>query len=158
MDRSSCCFLTNSLLRAASRQHVAKVASDLNTPESELIALALWGDGVPFNWTRKESLEVFAICFPGASGSLQSMRLPISGVSKRHCSENTHDDVLSVFSWSMQALATGKHPTTRHDGTAWGAKESSRAKVAGNDISARAVCCEIRGDWSFFKHILGMLL
>ena len=149
-------LLETTNLCAASRQHMAKVASDLNIPESELIALALWGDGVPFNWNREESLEVFTICFPGASGSLQSMRLPISGVSKRHCSENTYNDVLSVFSWSMQALATGKHPTTRHDGTAWGAKESSRAKVAGNDIGARAVCCEIRGDWSFFKHILGM--
>ena len=149
-------LLQKTNLCTASQQHVTKVANDLNIPEADLIALALWGDGVPFNWNREESLEVFTICFPGASGQLQQMRLPISGVSKRHCTANTYNDILAVFAWSMQSLAAGTNPVARHDGTAFSSKDSSRLKCAGTDIGARAVCCEIRGDWSFFKHILGM--
>ena len=35
---------------------------------SRLLALGIWGDGVPCNWDRSESAECFTMNFPGQSG------------------------------------------------------------------------------------------
>ena len=94
-------LLAKTNLCSATQQHMHKVAHELAIPEAELIAVALWGDGVPFNWDRKESLEAFTMCFPGLAGEGAKLRIPLTGLSKRHCSSrNTYDDLFTVFACS----------------------------------------------------------
>ena len=56
--------------------HIAQLAKDWC---AQPIPVSLWQDGVPFNWDRSESLEVFSISFPGlSSGQERNLRFPVT--------------------------------------------------------------------------------
>ena len=50
--------------------------------------------------------------------------------------------------WSVEALAAGRHPTSRHDGTPWQASDSARAVVGGSTFPWRAALVWVKGDWA----------
>ena len=81
-----------------------------------LVPLGLWGDGVPCNWDRTESVMAFSLNFPGQAGQYKPLRVPITGFSHKQLSRHTYDDVLAVVAWSFQYLAAGVRPGERHDG------------------------------------------
>ena len=67
--------------------------------------------------------------------------------------KKTFDELLAVFAWDLEHLATGKRATCRHDRTPWKASDMARAKLAAKepDLPFRAALCEVRGDWEFYK-------
>lgn len=64
-------------LASSTAAHLQKCKDSLG--DQETIALGLWGDGVPCNWNREESLEVLTLNLPGLSGEAAKMRLPLLG-------------------------------------------------------------------------------
>ena len=130
-------------------QHVRTAALELGLDEKEVLPVGLWGDGVPFNWDRSESLEIISINLPGAGGQL---RLPITAIPKKYIiKETTWDDVFKVVSWSFRCLLSGEYPSTRHDNKPFGAGEKKRNQLKGTPIGVIGLLAEVRGDWAFFK-------
>ena len=123
-----------------------------------LVALGLWGDGVPVQWERKESIQTLSMNLPGLSGSHRNLRLPLLAFSKKHCSQHTWEDINSVLAWSFRHCALGSWPTERHDGSPW--LQSDHAKRRGQvarstqqSVTVRASLCEIRADWPFLAEL-----
>ena len=116
---------------------------------SQLLGLGLWGDGVPCNWDRTESVETLALNLPGVSGKYHGLRLPITGVSRKQISRHTWHDLMKVIAWSLQCCADGHWPSCRHDGTAWQAGDAKRARKTGS-LGMQSCLVEVRGDWKFF--------
>lgn len=121
--------------------------------EADLMPLGLWCDGCPCNWDRTQSVEVWSMNLPGIS-QWQALRIPLAVIFKKYVvSEHTFDDILTVFSWSMQHLATGVYPSHRHDGLPFGSKDSKRKKLSGKNIGITAAIVEMRGDWKMLKEV-----
>jgi hypothetical protein len=89
-------------------------------PGEPLVALGLWGDGVPCNWDRTESVEVFSMNLPRQAGKYSTLRLPLTGLSRKQISEHTFHDIMEVLSWSLKHCYAGTFPRCRHDGAAFG--------------------------------------
>jgi hypothetical protein len=135
-------------LAYTSKQHLdmckVKLGTDLVVP------LSLWGDGVPCNWDRTESLECVTIAVPGLS---QNCRLPLFGISKKFMIQHqTWDDVFAILSWSFQVLATGIFPDKRHDGLDWNSSDSRRSRMGAKPIGVQGVLVEVKADWQFLAH------
>ena len=113
---------------------------------AKLLPLGLWGDGVPCNYDRSESVEVFSLNLPGQAGQYKPLRLPITAFPRNAIAEGTWDDILLVVTWSLRYCAAGFWPLTRHDGSAWHGDGKRYAK-AGTSLNIRACLVEVRGDW-----------
>ena len=87
-------------------------------PEKAL-GLGLWGDGVPYNYDRTASIDVFSLSVPGFySGTLMNMRVPRFAIDRKHVVKGaTLDDLMEVLAWSFTFLALGRHPFVRRDNT-----------------------------------------
>lgn len=121
--------------------------------DERLVPVGLWGDGVPCNFDRSESIEMFAMSFPGKE-SWKHLRLPLVVISKKFLvSEHTYDDILDVIAWSLQCSALGFYPCQRHDGSRFLPHDSKRMKLAAKALSAKGVLCEIRGDWMMYTEV-----
>ena len=116
---------------------------------SEMLALGLWGDGVPVNWDRTESVETFSINLPGLSGKYHGLRLPITGFTRKQVSSHTWHDLMQVIAWSLQCCADGFWPLLRHDGSPWIKTDTVRATKKGS-LGIQSCLAEVRGDWKFF--------
>ena len=122
----------------------------------QLVGIGLWGDGAPCNWHRSETMEVLSWNLACAGGKWKNLRVPITGLSKKHvATSSTYDDIFSVLSWSMQALSCGQYPKHRHDGSAWWPSDAYRKNKAetGASLNVRAALVEVRGDWKFYKEV-----
>ena len=123
----------------------------------KLLGLGLWGDGVPCNWDCNDSLQVFALNLPGLPAPWHTMRIPLTGFSKKHfAGKQTYDALMAIFAWSFQHLAAGTWPSARHDGSPWTPADSKRRKRSGSKLPLRAALVEIRGDWAFMKETFGL--
>ena len=118
----------------------------------KLVPIGLWGDGVPVNWDRTESVDTLAMNFPGQDGEFKTLRLPIVGLSKKQVVEETWYEIMTVVSWSLQQCALGAYPTRRHNGTAWQETDKGRAKLQGF-MGFRGALVEVRGDWDFMAGV-----
>ena len=115
--------------------------------------LGFWGDGVPVNWDRSESVETFSINLPGQCTTWKSLRLPVTGFSRKLLAPGTWDDLMSVVSWSFQVAALGVWPSARRDGSDWLPSDCHRRKKHGNFLKSCLV--EVRGDWKFYGETFG---
>jgi len=132
------------------RMHMVAAAAELGRPQ--LLGIGLWGDGVPCNWDRTQSLEVFTMNFPGLSGKWKDVRLPLAVINKKFVvKEHTFDDILSVVTWSLRALAANRFPSSRHDRTTWTKLDVKRKHLCEKPIGVYAVLAEVRGDWIFYQ-------
>ena len=116
--------------------------------------IGLWGDGVPVNWDRTESIETLAISFPSLTGAERNLRLPLVGLSKKQCCNDTWVDVFDVLQWSLGHCATGTWPKERHDNKSWLKSDRLRAAKIGA-LAVKGVLVEVRGDWEFFARVFG---
>ena len=134
-----------------SLRHMVSVDTKMG---AEAIPLGFWQDGVPCNWDRTVTLEVFTLSLPGQAGKYRNVRLPITALFKHQIGEDTMEDICNVIQWSLRWLALGVHPHTRHDGTAWRTTEDRQRKaLAGKDLPCKAVLAQIRGDWKMMKEL-----
>ena len=120
-----------------------------------LIPVGLWGDGVPVNWDRTESVETVSLNLPGQAGAHKDLRLPVTGVPHKQFGEHTWDDIMEVVAWSLNHAAANTRPNCRHDNTAWLATDTKRRKLAETSLvlGARAALVEVRGDWKMFGEV-----
>ena len=134
-----------------SAAHLAGCALQMGIPLDELVAVNLWGDGVPMNFDRSQSLEVFSMALPGLSGEDHNLRFPITVIPKRYVAKHkTKDDILKVISWSMQHLAAGMFPTIRHDEEQWRQSDAWRKRKSSTKLP-KGILVEVKGDWAFMK-------
>ena len=59
------------------------------------------------------------------------------------------------LAWSLGALAKGRMPSERHDGSAWRESDATRALTSGEPLGFRAVVVDIKGDWAEFAQRFG---
>lgn len=97
---------------------------------ANLIPLAFWCDGVPYNWDRSQSLEVMNLALPGVPEWI-NLRVPFTAFEHSRIAPGTFDQIFKVLVWSLESLATYIHPFTRHDGDHWKPCDASRKKMAG---------------------------
>ena len=90
----------------------------LSAGDVPMVPIGLWGDGVPCNWDRTESVEVVSMNLPGQDGQWGPLRIPLVAISKKDVGPNTMDDLMGVIAWSLRYLAAGFWPSSRHDGSA----------------------------------------
>ena len=130
-------------LSEPAKKHMAWVSSELGDPN--IIPLGLWGDGVPCNFDKSQTLEMLLWSLPGLQSS---MRVPIACINKKFMhTRNTIDDCMKVVAWSLKALAMGQMPEFGPDGEKLSGK---RGKSAGQPLP-KAALCEVRADWAFYK-------
>ena len=122
----------------------------------KLLPLGLWGDGVPCNWDRTESVDTFSLNLPGLTSGYRTLRLPITALSHKQLVAKSWDSIMEVVAWSLQYAAAGCFPKSRHDGDAWLHSDKRRKSMAGNPLGARAALVEVRGDWKFFAECFHM--
>ena len=141
-------------LSEENKAHVQLAATTWGVSADNIIPLGLWIDGTPCNWDRSDSLESVVLNFPGAAGQ-ENLRIPIASITKRHCATTeTFDDILAVVSWSFRVLREGKHPLTRHDGSAFRSGEDAYRQKHQSSNLPYALLCELRGDWKMYKDVL----
>ena len=121
----------------------------------DLLGVGIWGDGIPCNWDRSETVEAISINLPGQTGEFKKLRIPLVGLSSKQVVDDTWTDLFEVISWSFQIAANGYYPTCRHDGTAWlnGQWDKTRKKKAGAPLGIKAALVECRGDWQFYSKV-----
>ena len=116
--------------------------------------LALYLDGVQY--TREETgLGVFTYCL--LTGR-RHLALVLRKAELCQCGCRgwcSFWQLWQFLRWSAEALAAGRHPTTRHDGSPWAASDSVRAVVAGLTFPWRAAFVWLKGDWAEFAYTWG---
>ena len=143
-------MLSTARMDAESKAHLAQCEQKAG---SKLLGLGIWGDGVPCQWDRSESVEAVVLNLPGLSKEFGHMRLPITALPKCAIGPNTWHDVFTIIKESFVALAVGVSWTTRADGTAFGAGDFKRKRRSGKKLRCRAALVEIRGDWDFLHKV-----
>lgn len=132
--------------------HLKHVLSE--TGLKKLCCMGLWGDGVPVNYDRTESFEAYCLSFPGFVGKNRNIRIPLTGVMKKHMvTRATVDDIFAVIAWSFQCCYLGSHPCKRHDGKEWLPSDAHRRRRNGVSLGAQSILMEVRGDWCFYKSV-----
>ena len=121
----------------------------LSAGDEPMIPIGFWGDGVPCNWDRTESVEVVSMNLPGQDGQWGPLRIPLLAISKKDVAPNTMDDLMVVLAWSLRHLAAGIWPSSRHDGSALDGKRLKKKGALG----LRGALVEVRGDWLFFADV-----
>ena len=130
-------------LSKPAKDHMAWVVSQMG--HSKIIPLGLWGDGVPCNFDKSQSVEMLLWSLPGMQSPL---RIPITCINKKFVqTHDTIDDCMKIVSWSLKALAVGVMPMVGPDGERLSGK---RGKMAGQ-VLPQAVLAEVRADWAFYK-------
>ena len=132
------------------KEHVNNIEAAVG---EKILGLGLWGDGVPCNWDRTETVETLALNLPGQTGKYKTLRLPITSISKKQISPNTFDDMLDVIAKDFQRLAAGIRMQERYDGRPWRKTDAERRKKAGQPIGVKGALAEVRADWQFMAHV-----
>ena len=133
-------------------QEVRRFLSESNSSSSSAsgpvtIAIGIWCDGVPIKGDKSESLEMLSMSFPGLQSSI---RIPLTCLNKKFFLKSgaTWDALFKVVAWSCHVMLSGFFPAKRWDGAPL---DGQRARMAGQDLGARAALLEIRGDWAMLK-------
>lgn len=143
-------FLCQEGLCAETKANLERARQELQC--EVLLATGLWGDSMPCNFDRSQSVQAFTLNFPGLTGDMGKLRLPLVAFNKQCLvKHNTLDDVCAVLAWSFAALARGAMPTQRHDSEPWRPNDYTRRLDANRPLGVRGVLAEVRGDWAFYK-------
>jgi hypothetical protein len=145
-------LLSHENLGKYSSDHLSKSCQQMGCDPSCVLPVALWGDGVPFNWDRSQSLDTWTMCLPGLDRKDENLRFPLIALPHHNVvKHSTMDDIATVLAWSFQCLTSGKFPACRHDGAPWTKADAKRSKQGGGPLGIRGLVVDIRGDWKFFK-------
>ena len=118
---------------------------------SELFGFGIHGDGIPCNWDKSVSVIMISLSLPGVGGKYKGLRIPLVILPDYAISENTYDDIMEVFAWSMRHALAGSKPVCRHDTAPFSKKDQKRAKTSGADLGFHACLVEARSDWDWLN-------
>ena len=120
---------------------------------TNIIGLTLWGDGIPYNWDRSESIDAWTLSVVTLDSSKHKLlRVPFTVIPHHWVGPQTHNEILQVLEWSLTWMRLGKFPTTLPDNNPISGK--SRVAVAGSSLGYVAAILEVRGDWKHFAEVL----
>ena len=140
-------------LDSTNRARHESILTKLGAP---FVSLSLWGDGVPYSWDRKRSVDAWTMSMPGLSSKAQrDLRITITALPHEFVIRETQDDVMQVLSWSFRALFEGKYPSSRPDGEEWQKEDAWRKKRSGQPL-LRAILLEVKGDWKQLASCFGV--
>ena len=136
-------------------EHLQRAEASMGLSETQrLLALSLWGDGVPHSWDRTSSVEVWTWGLPGVQRDpWRSMRIPFTALPAELIGPRTQHQILQIWSWSMKHLFLGVFPNSRPGGEAWHASDASRRQKAGGRLGLHAICAIVKGDWKCFFEV-----
>ena len=124
---------------------------------SDVLALGLWVDGVPFNNDRSQSVECVAMNLPALGKDFADLRLPILAYPKFFLAKKkTWDCLFQILAWSFRSLLFDKWPSVRHDASPFSESDSQRKRMVGAPVGLVACLAEVRGDWAMFKDCLNL--
>ena len=112
------------------------------------VPLGMHGDGGAFS--AQDSLFVIAFnsLVSGGVGEGIVKRFLFTIIRKDDCVKGTLDELLRIFSYSMNYLLTGITPSKDHnDLPVYGGKEWMSNRF-------RAALVQVRGDWEFYANVL----
>ena len=136
-----------------SQQRLGAIKKKLNS--KNVVPIAIWGDGVPVSWDRKESVEIYSWGLCGQEkAEHQRLRFPICCVPHHLCNRQTHLDIMYVIKWSLKCMAAARWP----DSGPWEVELEGkhRKKMAGRDLPVHGVCLHLKSDWKFQNEVLGL--
>ena len=143
-------MLSTEMMDAESKAHLNQCEQKAGC---KLLGIGLWGDAIPCQWDRNQSVETVVINLPGLPKECGQMRLPVTALPKDRVGPNTWNDVFEIIKESFVALGIGRMWTTRADGTPFGDGDAQRKRRSGSKIKCRAALVEIRGDWDFLAKV-----
>ena len=156
-DRPTAEVLLRQELGRQDRGHLSTVCQEMGCDPQGTIGLGLWGDGVPYNYDRSASVDIFSLNFPGFGDDrpLKDTRIPLVAMDHKHVVKGkTFDDILEIIAWSCVFLAVGLYPSARHDNTPFHPRsDRSRLQKAGSSVSFHGFLVECRGDWKQLKDV-----
>ena len=137
-------------LDAVNQKKHTTITESLQKP---IVSLSLWGDGVPYSWDRKQSVDVWTLSLPGLRlKQHRDIRIPITGVPHQFMTRQSQ----SVLAWSFQALAAGQFPSQRADGLPWSKTDTWRKSKAGSPLAVHGALIETKGDWKQLQAVFGV--
>ena len=139
-------ILSEDLLDKVGRDHMQWMRDSLSLVE--LLGFGIYGDGVPCNYDRTESVEVISLNLPGVGGAYARMRIPLIVLPHSYVSHHTMDDLMEILAWSMRHALAGTRPLSRHDGSQWLKSDMKRSKKT-CDLGWNSCLVEVRSDWDF---------
>ena len=155
-DKPTAEHLLRQRLGAQDRGHLKRGCEDVGADLSRSVGLGLWADGVPYNYDRSRSLDVFSLNVVGFSDPpFRDMRIPLVALDHSHVLKGqTFDDLLEVLAWSFVCLGVGRFPTRRHDNSEFHpGSDQVRFRKGGSAVGFHGFLVECRGDWKMFKDV-----
>ena len=124
----------------------AFVTSHPNLPRSSwsrIVPLGVHADAGAFS--HHDSIYTISWNSLMGEGTTIRKRFLFTVLRKSGMHETTLEAALSIMAWSMNALLTGKEPTTDWLGR--------QVVGGGGDLASgwKAALCQVRGDWAFYK-------
>ena len=123
-------------------------------PGGPVLGLSLYLDGVPYSNT--DSVLGFWI------QNLATRRRHLCCILRKRCSCQcgcrgwcSFFAILQFLRWSLDALAVGFWPESRHDKKEWKPEDTNRKYKGGDPLPFRACVVYIKGDWAEYATSLG---
>ena len=111
-------------------------------------------DGVSYSLTDSV-LGIWLICVPTQArylvGAVRKSLVCRCGC-RGWCS---YWSILNWMKWSIEALARGSYPTSRHDGEPWLVTDNYRRELAGQPLTMKSAIIRLKGDWAEFCERFG---
>ena len=128
--------------------HVTRLSTEW---EEKVVPVSLWQDGVPYNWDRGESLEIFSLSLPGlACPKERNLRFPLTVAPHHMSSKATFQRIFEILAWSFVAMAKGVWPEAGPGGAPYKHRQSSRP------LGFVAALAEMKGDWKMMAEVIGL--
>ena len=86
LDEADCtearAMRARALLDPVAERSISEIVS-YRAGDVPMTPIGLWGDGVPCNWDRTESVEVISMNLPGQDGQWGPLRIPLVAISNK---------------------------------------------------------------------------
>lgn len=118
------------------------------------IPLSIFIDGVPYS--KNDGVIGFWL-----ANELTSSRYLLAAARKRILCECGCRGWCSMYRlfvwlrWSLECLAAGTFPTSRHDGEPWRASDEARANRGGQPLGVQGCVIFLKGDWAEMTTTMG---
>lgn len=124
-------------------------------PAELFVPVALYQDGVSFQWDRHDGCVGFWVV------NLVTSRRHLAVVTKKslrcRCGCGGWCNNYACFrylAWLFKVMLSGKYPNQRYDGTGWGVRREMGG-LSGQSLGYKAVCVMVKGDWMEYAVTMG---